>query len=66
MYLCDMCTNMTYNTRSVLGNEWADVRRHNVLTPEILRDALMSSVSLIHSLKRDLVNSQVCCCSELR
>jgi len=45
--------------RSVLGNEWADARRHNVLTPEILHDALMSSVSLIHSLKRDLVNSQV-------
>jgi hypothetical protein len=44
---------------SVLGQEWVDARGHYVLTPELLHDALGECCSLIHVLRRDLINSQV-------
>jgi len=43
---------------SVLGQEWVGARGHSVLTPEVLNDALAECCSLIHVLRRDLVNSQ--------
>ncbi len=42
---------------SVLGQEWVGARGHSVLTPEVLHDALTECCSLIHVLRRDLVNS---------
>lgn len=60
-YLAVFTSDSSLNTdlRSTLGQEWADAHGHNVLTPEVLQEALVECCSTIHGLRRDLVNSQV-------